>query len=242
MSTRHVSTALLTLLLLTPTSAQAETFRVGFYNAPPLMIQHSNSGIYHDLLLQIGAISGDNFTIKYYSGARLQRLFELGKIDLEPGINPRWRQQSTVPGIYSTPFSSLDQVLLFRPGKAFEVTGPESLIGKQVGAIRGYIYPGYMQSLANGDIERIDVTDEPQLLRLLERGRVEQIFIDRVVQGYWVKKDPKLQGYKTSKPLNDTPIMLRLHPSKSAQLAGLNQALAQLQQQGIIERIFQKYR
>ncbi|MEH6651351.1 MAG: transporter substrate-binding domain-containing protein [Motiliproteus sp.] len=234
--------ALTFALLFSAIEIRAEDIRVGFYNAPPLMIQQQNSGIYHDLLLQIGAITGDRFIIRYFSIARLQRLFEEGKLDLEPGINPSWRQQSNTPGLYSTSFATLDQIVLFRPGSAVEITGPQSLAGKQVGTIRGYFYPFFNQSLAQGDLERIDVTDEPQLLQLLERGRVDQVFTDRVVQQYWAKQNPQLKSYPASQSLSATPVMMRLHPARAAKLKQINRALSQLRQQGTIEQIFSQYR
>ncbi|MEH6473888.1 MAG: transporter substrate-binding domain-containing protein [Halopseudomonas sp.] len=238
---RWLSGALIALLLSNTLVSRADDIRVGFYNAPPLMIQQSNSGIYHELLQQVGAITGDNFIIEYFSIARLQRSFEEGKLDLEPGVNPQWRQQSPVPGVYSDAFASLEQILLFRPGKALQVTGPRSLAGKQIGTIRGYIYPGFSQSFASGEIERIDVTDEPQLLRLLEKGRVDQVFIDRVVQRHWAVQNPQFKDYQASQPLSDIAIMLRLHPSRSGKLASINSALALLHQRGVTEQIFERY-
>ena len=232
----------LTLGLCQLTSSWAATIQVGFYNAPPLMIQHDRTGVYHDLLEQVSAITGDRFKISYYSIARLQRLFDKGQLDLEPGINPIWRQDAEQPGIYSIPFAQLEQILVFRPGHQIPVSGPEGLTGHQVGTIRGYRYPGFMQSIADGHIERVDVTDEPNLFNLLERGRVNQIFTDRVVQQYWAKKHPHYQRFPTSKTLISLDVMLRLHPSKAPRLAAINQALRQLIERGQVDEIFKRYR
>lgn len=238
-----INVVVLTLsLLFSLPGLHAADIRVGFYNAPPLMIEKQNRGIYHDLLQQIGAITGDRFIIRYFSIARLQRLFEEGKLDLEPGINPRWRTLSKTPGLYSIPFATLDQIVLFRPGRAIKITGPDSLVGKQVGAIRGYIYPFFSQTLAQGHIERIDVTDEPQLLQLLEKGRVDQVFTDRVVQGFWAKQNPQLNSYPASASLGNTPVMMRFHPSQADKLEQVNRALALLMRQGTVEQIFSRYR
>ncbi|WP_165840065.1 substrate-binding periplasmic protein [Motiliproteus coralliicola] len=220
---------------------RAETIRVGFYNAPPLMIQAKHQGIYHDLLQKIAQITGDTFKIEYYSTARLQRQFEEGKIDLEPGVNPQWRQASLHPGIYSIPFAALEQVVLFRPGTAFSILGPNSLKGRSVGTIRGYTYPGFTTSLRQGEIERIDVTDEPQLLRLLDSGRINQVFVDRVVQRYWAQQHPRFYRYPTSRTLNRVDVMLRLRPSLTHALPRINQAISLLQSQGVISQLFAHY-
>ena len=62
-----INVLVLTLsLLFSPVGLHAEDIRVGFYNAPPLMIEKQNRGIYHDLLQQVGAITGDRFIIRYF--------------------------------------------------------------------------------------------------------------------------------------------------------------------------------
>ncbi|OMH37971.1 ABC transporter substrate-binding protein [Motiliproteus sp. MSK22-1] len=232
---------LLVLILLGVPKVQGETFRVGFYNAPPLMIQTQNGGIYHDILTAIADRTNHHFEISYFPITRLQRLFELAKLDLEPGINPLWRQDSTEPGLYSIPFATLDQVLLFRPGRQIEVRTPEDLRGRLIGAIRGYIYPGFMDGFKRGIYQRLDVTDEPQLLSLLEKGRVDQVFIDRVVLNYWQKLKPETVAYQVSPTLAGLEIMMRIHPSQAAHLDGLNQVLAALMTEGVIEEIFSRY-
>ena len=242
MSNPLATLILIVMILLGTHMAQGETFRVGFYNAPPLMIQAQNSGIYHDILTAISNRTNHHFEISYFPITRLQRLFELEKLDLEPGINPLWRKSSKEPGLYSIPFATLDQVLLFRPGQQIEVSGPEDLKGRRIGAIRGYIYPGFMEGFKQGTYQRLDVTDEPQLLSLLEKGRVNQVFIDRVVLDYWKKFKPEARTYEVSPTLAGLEIMMRIHPSHAAHLAGMNKALSGLIKEGVIEEIFLRYK
>jgi len=46
------------------TEAQADTFKVGFYNYPPMMIQNGKSGIYQDILDELSKITGHRFRIE----------------------------------------------------------------------------------------------------------------------------------------------------------------------------------
>ena len=72
------------------TTAAAETFEVGFYDYPPMMIERDNSGIYKDLFDELGVLLGDVFNIRYYPYPRIGLLFNGGQLDIEPGVYAGW--------------------------------------------------------------------------------------------------------------------------------------------------------
>ncbi len=236
---------ILTSLLIALSAAQlpAEPFRVGFYNAPPLMNQQQpDGGIFRQLLAEISHRTGLEFETRYYPSARLKRMFEQGDLDIEPGINPAWRQNSSEPGLYSVPFGVLNQIIVFHPGKQIPVNGATDLAGKLIGTIRGYNYPGYMQAFASGRIARLDVTDEPQLFELLRRRRVDQIFVDDVVYQYWRSRHSDYRQFTSGNITARVEIMLRIHPQQRSRLPILNQAISEMQADGTLERLFRPYR
>ncbi len=55
------------------TNAQADTFKVGFYNYPSMMIESGQSGIYQDILDELSKITGHRFQILYFPYLRLAR-------------------------------------------------------------------------------------------------------------------------------------------------------------------------
>jgi len=223
------------------TSIQAAPLKVGFYNFPPFMSIDSQIGIYHDIFESISRDTGYIFEIECFPSARVKMNFESNLIDIEPGVNPTWRKGSKVPGQYTIPFAKAVDVVLFRPGQHIPVDGPESLKGRAVGAIRGYIYPGFTDSFTKNEIIRVDLIDEPKLLKFLVAGRVDQIFINKSVAQYWILKNESYRNYVIGDVIGDVDVMMRVHPSKKQEIERLNKAIKNLSTSGEIEKIFGKY-
>jgi len=230
------------LLFLIPGTIRAEVLEAGFSNFHPFMISESNSGIYHNILLSIANITGDTFNITYFPTSRGLREFEKGTIDVVIGENPVWRKGSEVPGVYTIAFAEQVDVILFRPGKRIPVTSAKSLQGRTVGAVRGYYYPGYMADFLNDSITRVDLRDEHNLLKFLDGGRVDQIFINKAVAQYWMHKKPSYRNYEIGNDIGRADIMIRVHPSKMRILERTNKAIKQLVLSGEIDKIYQQYR
>ena len=169
------SCLLLGILSFLAVNVLAETLIVALTQngKPPLSFpeRSSETGIYQDILVAVGSITGDTFVFNYYPPKRIMFLFEYGRVDIEIGINPVWRQFSKVPGNYTVAFAKAEDIILFAPGKKFSVHGAKDLKGMKVGAVRGYYYPGYMEAFAKEEIIRIDGNDEEHLLKRLSIGR-----------------------------------------------------------------------
>ena len=71
-------------------NVQAQTFEVGFYDYPPMMIEDGRRGIYQDLFDELAKLTGDTFNVQYYPYPRIALLFNEGQLDIEPGVYPGW--------------------------------------------------------------------------------------------------------------------------------------------------------
>lgn len=226
--------------------AGAETLVVGINNAgnPPLTFAENNpvKGIYHDILEQIGQLSGHRFKYVYLPPKRLLFAFDSGEIQLEPGINPNWRTTAKLPGVYTVPFATNENMVLFAKGKRILVRTPKDLLNRHVGTIRGYFYPGYMELFANGRIVRHDGDSEYNLMKRMASGRLEQIFIQKDVAFYWMSQKPEFAEFEVGNTNFKDPIMFRLHPSKRQLIDSFNIAIKILKENGRIEAIYAKYR
>ncbi len=230
------------LLLLIFRPLSAETFQVGFHDFPPMMIRYQHSGVYKDIFQEIENLTGDIFLMNFYPVARLHVLFEQGKLDIEPGINPLWRKHSSTPGIFSIYFSQSVVLLLFQPRKAIDVETVKDLKNKQIGTVRGYHYTDYSNHFSRENIIRVDLPDEKKLLEFLSAGRVDQIFIEQNVALYWMKQQPILQILEFGNVIEIADIAMRVHPDKAYIVPRINAALRQLIDSGKIEEIYQRYR
>ena len=169
-------------------------------------------------------------------------MFEENRIDIEPGVNPAWRTDSKVPGLFTISYAQSVDILLFAHGKSFPVKTPAALRGKRIGVVRGYQYPGFTRLFESGEIERYDTNGESQLLKMLLLGRLDQVIINKDLALYRMQESLEYQGLETGFPVSSVDVMLRIHPNKGEALPRLNAAIKQLMDSGRIERIWDKYR
>jgi polar amino acid transport system substrate-binding protein len=221
--------------------ARADTFRVGFYNYPPMMIKSGRTGIYQEILDELSKLTGHRFQIQYLPYARLAQEFDLGQIDLEPGVFPGWVKQQKVPGEFSVPFGKVVDVLVFAPGKHFRVGTPWDLSGKTLGLVRGYTYPDLRALFDSGVVHRTDAVSETQLMAMLAAGRMDQILINKAVAQYGMLMVPKYRAFVLGNILGSFEVSMRVHPSKKALLPELDEAILSMKRSGTIARIYAKY-
>jgi polar amino acid transport system substrate-binding protein len=235
----------LLISLLASTNLQAETLSYIAYEPPnPPYFFEKNShyiGIHGEILNAIGKITGDTFVEKRFPVARALKMFDAGLVDIEPGINPKWRDKSPVNAVYSKPLIDQVDVVIFKPTAAINLTNPEQLFGKKVGIVRGYSYPNYDTYFENQQIIRVNNVSEKLLLKQLRYGELDQIFIDLQTFLFEQQQHPDYQQLVVGNVINITPIMTRIHPKKAHVLPRINAAIEQLQHNGDIKRIYQKY-
>jgi polar amino acid transport system substrate-binding protein len=216
---RCVALYLLCWLGLSNTAA-ADTFEVGFYNYPPMMIERDNSGIYKDIFDELGVLLGDVFNIRYYPYPRIGLLFNGGQLDIEPGVYAGWMLGQPVPGEFSAPF-----------GK----------IGKALGLVRGYAYPDLRALIEAGQIDRRNGLNELQLLEMLSVSRFDQIVINKAVAQYNILKVPEYRALEVGDSISVFDVSMRVHPRHKDWLPKLDEAILKLKRNGTIERIYAKY-
>ncbi len=221
--------------------AQADTIKVGFYNYPPMMIESGHSGIYQDILDELSKITGHHFQIKYLPYARLARDFDVGEIDLEPGVFPGWVIRQKVPGVFSVPFGKVVDVLVFAPGKQYPVNAPRDLSGKTLGLVRGYAYPDLREMFDKGTVHRVDAVNESQLMAMLLGARIDQILINKAVAQYTIRETPKYSEFVLGDVMGSFDVSMRVHPSKKDIVPQLDDAIVSLKRSGAMTRINAKY-
>lgn len=241
----HTLIAALLLIALSPTSGQADHFRVMLYGPyPPYVFSEGDNrtGISKDLCNAIGKVTNDTFEFVAAPFQRAQFLFDEGEIDLEVFCNPAWRKQSNVPGVFTIPHGKSVDIMLFGKGMKIPVKSPADLAGRTIGTVKGYIYPVYQPYFENQTINKFAGRDESQLLKMLYRGRLGQIFISKVLAQYLIKKNPQYAIFEFGPEISNRDMSIRLHPSKADAIPRFNKAIRQLLNDGTIDRIYAKYR
>lgn len=219
----------------------ADTFEVGFYDYPPMMIEDGRSGIYQDILDELAKLTGDRFDVQYLPYPRIGLLFNEGQLDLEPGVYPGWVKSQSTPGLFSAPFGKVVDVMVFAPHKAFPVKQPEDLRGKSVGMVRGYAYPELAPLIASGQLDRRNALNEQQLLDMLARSRFDQVIANKAVAQYNQLQVEEYRQLELGDVISAYDVSMRVHPKHAAWLERLDAAILQLKQQGTIDKIYARY-
>ena len=164
------------LFYFTPINSFSETFSVMLYegvNPPYVIIKNGqNTGIFIDLFAEISRLTNHEFVFKNYPVARALKEFDMGRVDIEPGVNEKWRQKRKVPGEYSIPYEQSREVIVFKEQNKIKVNSAKDLYGKNIGIVRGYSYPKFEQAFNDKLIYKVSNRSEALLLKQLQRDRI----------------------------------------------------------------------
>lgn len=236
--------ALLTLLVLFCAPALAGVYAVGVPvgGYPPMMfpVDDARTGVYQDILAEIGRLTGDRFVFRHLPAPRIMRAFVTGSIDIEPGVNPAWRAGFEVPGLYTGAFADSTDVAVFRTGNAFPLEGPADLAGMRVGMVRGYAFPGYTDDPGKR-FTRDDGDNEVVVLNKLVRGRDDLAFVNRAVARWYLSRDGDYGGLVEGPVIGQAPISFRVRPEHADLVERMDRAIVFLREKGAITRIYEQY-
>ncbi|MGC0154909.1 substrate-binding periplasmic protein [Chromobacterium vaccinii] len=223
-----------------PALAQ-DTLRAGVANdtSEPLR-QAAEGGLlqaYRDALALIARQSGIRFQLDYYPTQRLEQLFQLGRLDVEVGVNPGWRALSPVAGFYTQPVGEVEFRLCLPPGRGRATTPLADMKGWTIGMLAGQQYPLLAPALQSQRLKRDTSANEEELLDKLRRGQVQAVVLERGRAQYWNRR-PEGSRCLPGDSVGSLPVMLRLHPQHRELLPRLNQAIQALVGQGRLRPLF----
>ncbi|WP_141235619.1 transporter substrate-binding domain-containing protein [Pseudoalteromonas sp. NBT06-2] len=224
-------------------SSFAATFNVVLYNGgnPPysMVTEGKRSGIFIDIFIRISDLTGHNFTFLQLPAARGLREFDLGNVDIEPGINRNWRLSRKEIGIYSIPYASSTEILFGIKNKPIEFFS--DLYGSMIGVVRGYSYKKLDEHFGSKKIVKVENKSENELLKQLSRNHLDYICIGDITAQYYQLLNPNYRRYEKIIELGNTQVSLRFHPKNSQYLTEFNQALRYMIINKEIEGIYKKY-
>jgi len=203
----------------------------------------SSTGIYPEILDALCKKTGMTWVPIALPPGRVYEGFRSRDNNVEIGCNPQWRTTEADISLYTKPFTTDSNVLVFRRNARFPLPGPgDKLSGppKIIGTIIGYVYPGLEEQFKTGALVRQDIAAEKTLLEVLAAGRVDAIIITRLVVLYYMKGGA--YDFELGEPRDELPLSIRVHTSLGWAVAPLNRALDELRADGTIDKIYAKYR
>jgi len=240
-----VQKAFLALLIYLSNTCFAETFSVALFqgaNPPYTIIKNGqHSGFFVDLFSKLSQLTNYDFVFRDYPAARALEEFDLGNVDIEPGVNEAWRQQRRIEGKFSIAYGYSTEVMVFKKKNAINIKSVKDLHGKVVGTVRGYSYPKFEQAFNNKKITKINNRSEELLLKQLQADRLEYIFIGERTIKYYMQQNPQYRDFVIGDIVSKVEVKIRVHPSKAYILDKINAALKILVARGEIEKMYAKY-
>lgn len=212
---------------------------------PPFYFREGEAklGIYDKLIKAIAAATGDTFRIAYLPQNRKYRAFEEGRIDVEPGVNPEWRERWKDISAYSEPFMEVEDVLI-APQDVPPFRAPEELVGKSIGTQTGYFYPELEAFFNDGRVKRDDAADEETMIAKLAKRRVDAGILWRTLAEWHLRNDPQAAKFTIGGSINTKTVHFRFRavPELKDALDRFNRALALLKADGRLKAIFDEFR
>ena len=205
---------------------------------PPYFWQNTSGqfeGIYIDLLTQISQKTGITFRYRDLPQPRIRLYMKYGELDLEPGIDPSWRQEKgeAESSIYSDVFLESPEILVFRPHLNIEKTGDNIALSHLVNCkVAGFntIFK------AASDLQ---THTEKQILHLLQRGRCDYVMIPKLVFNYWLLDHT--HDLTSSHNISIYQLRFRLTKAHQHEVSLINGAIQQLKTTGEIDKILHHY-
>lgn len=168
------------VLLLVASAASAERLRLVTEEWPSLIddTRDGPQGILWEISRDVLSGLGYEVTLEFVPWRRAQRLVIEGKRDgiIGIGINEQRELEFRFP---EEPLLLSETVLVSRKSEHVEYSGPDSLVGLQVGISQGYSYSSEIRE-ATG-FERIAMPGIDSGLRMLVLGRLDAILANRHV-------------------------------------------------------------
>ncbi|SFC80082.1 substrate-binding periplasmic protein [Pseudoalteromonas denitrificans] len=231
------------LLLVLPLFAHTKTFDVLLYNDgnPPYSMFNSGqkSGIFIDIFKRLSELTGHKFNFRQLPVARGLREFDMGNIDIEPGINISWRKSRAEVGLYTIAYASSTEVLF---GKKIKKIGSATdIYHSMVGIVRGYKYAVLENHFSKDKIIKIENRSEKELLKQLVRNHIDYVCIGYITAKYYQLQNPQYRIFENVFELGNADVSMRLHPKNEKYLSEFNKALAFMIKNKEIDAIYQKY-
>jgi len=165
-----------TLLFSFNAQAEKQVITVwNYYLAPPFKISKTE-GLATDFVALLNKELGNILEFKLVSlpRARLNKYLSKKRQGIVLFVNWAWMGKDSKTKYLWTPTLLKDKnEIISSINKKVFYKNPESLIGLKFGAVRGRKYKGLQELMLSGDIKRLDLNEEKQVIKMIVDQRVD---------------------------------------------------------------------
>lgn len=240
------ATILALFLVVAPNRSLAAEYVIGTDPWPPFTIMEKGvpSGIDVDFLKEIEKRLPDvTFRFEEIPWVRALHYMETGKIDAITGLAKRPDREKYIT--YTSPpyYSDCSSRFYMRKGLGQYIKQYEDLYDFEVGYV---VNSAYFDPFDTDEkLNKYSVTHEEQLLKMLGNGRLDVIIGTNCQVDYDIKLSGLLGRFEQAeyRPGNNVHLYLGLSKKSAITeiLPQLNQVIQQLKDEGVIDKIAEKY-
>jgi polar amino acid transport system substrate-binding protein len=204
-----------------------------------------SNGILMDVLRAVTGPLGCTVTTIRLPDKRGWDMLEHGGVDVYASA----KEWTEAPDrfLWTDPFMPNDDVLVYRAGAPQIYSGPESLHGKTVACIKGFVYPALEGGFASHLITRIDAPSPEAMLELVLLGRADAALVNRT-EIRWIfrtKKYLESHRFRVDTQPVDRAFFRFLFPRGRGwepMVEQFNRRLRAMRQDGTLKTILGRYR
>ena len=225
--------------LLMSHGTHATTLDVGLVDAdrPPYFVRPNHhtsvSGMYIDILDEIGKQAGITFNYKFLPQKRIRAYMKIGLLDVEPGIAPQWRtnQGEAESTVYSDSLFESPEVLVYNPSKFPIPPSHEELMQHKSCTVLGF------NSVQETKSKEYALTTEEQIIDLIKLQRCDWAIFPIDV----INNDSSFGRLKYTEPVATYSLSIRLNKKHTPLLEPINEAIREMKQSGKLHAIIHSY-
>lgn len=179
------------------------------------------------MILSLAKIDGEILTLP---PKRTNNALETGQLDFDI-VSPSWFEKQDLGPLFvkSAPIMQITEYVVTLPENVSKYKDIDQIKGKQIGTVRGYLYHD------DKDFIRADFTSEQELVKALDKHRVDAIISGNYPALYW---STQLRiPVALAAVHSDGDLVFRLRKEHADLLPAINQAIATLKANGKIDAI-----
>lgn len=193
-----------------------------------------NPGILGEIVPLLLAKAQINIEKHNFPPRRTNYALDNGLLDFD-FVSPSWFPNNDLGELFvqSSALLAIQENIITLKANAKDWQHADQLTGKAIGTVRGYLYHN------DAEFTRVDFISERELIIALEKNRVKAAISGDLPALYWAKQ---LNSPITLAAIHSKgDLVMRLRKEHAALLPQINAAIAELQADGTIQHIIDKY-
>ena len=187
-------------LCLAPFGVQAKTIQLYSYHIdPPFQLKNQTTDLSRSLVEKLNQWQQDRvFELLVLSRTEINKIISSGKPYLLLWANPLWFR-SKDPNVQASKNIFWDaDIWVSNRTHPVDYALPKDLIGKHIGARKGYYYKGITPLIKEGKIKASLVSNDAKNYQQLVSKKVEAFVMSRSSYLYWKASEIDVTGFNTS--------------------------------------------